>query len=135
MLNTSTLPPRQIERIGQLLRLALSTTAEAEAVSALTALRKTMARSGLDLHQITAALETGLQPPPPEQREPKSKKPKREAAMPDWRQQALFCDQHRDALSESEKGLITTLLRWRGTPTPKQVDWLTLIVTRLQRTY
>jgi hypothetical protein len=116
-------------RVSQLIKLALSTDKDGEAAAALSALRRTLDAGGIDLHQFADGAAASLVP----SQEPK-KPPRRSAASPppvDWRGQATLCDRHRDELSTTECGLIDTLLRWRGTPTPKQLDWLLIIHQRI----
>jgi hypothetical protein len=115
------LEPRIATRIGALLRLSLSTDKPGEAVAALAALRRALEAAQLDLHDLAAAVETGLKdlppaPPPPRPRQEPPQDPSR-----DWRAEVRFCDRHRDQLEGHECGLIDTLMRWRGTPTPKQL--------------
>jgi hypothetical protein len=42
-----------------------------------------------------------------------------------------FCHRHRDQLAAHECSLIDTLLKWRGVPTPKQLEWLARIFKRI----
>jgi hypothetical protein len=124
--------PPQIARIGQLLRLALSTTADAEAVVALGALKRTMATSGIDLHALPAAVETGLRAPAPAADPYHPHRQERQESSQDWRAEAKFCHRHRDQLVGQEHGRIDTLMKWKGMPTPRQLDWLTRIVQRIR---
>ena len=48
-----------------------------------------------------------------------------------WRAMLRVCHDCSDELSVKERGLIDTLSRWRGAPTPKQIKWLTDIYERL----
>jgi hypothetical protein len=111
-------------RVGQLLRLAISTDKDGEALNALAAVRRTLAAVDLDLH----AVEIGLQQAPPTAVDPAEP----EQQKRDWRSEVKFCHRHRDQLAEHECGLVNTLMRWKGTPTPKQLDWLARIVQRIK---
>jgi hypothetical protein len=121
-------------RVGQLLRLALSTDKDGEALSALAATRRTLAANGLDHHTLAAAVETGLRAPavadPAEPYRPRQERHEHQAR--DWRAEVKFCHRHRDQLFGSEHGLIDTLLKWQGMPTPKQLDWLGRIIERMR---
>ena len=125
------LEPRIATRIGALLRLSLSTDKPGEAVAALAALRRALGSAGLDLYQLAGAVEKGLQTPPaappPRPRQEPPQEPSR-----DWRAEVKYCHRHRDRLAEHECGLIDTLMKWRGTPTPKQLEWLGRIVQRIK---
>jgi hypothetical protein len=113
-------------RVSQLIKLALSTDRDGEAAAALSALKRTLDAGGIDLHQFADGAAASLVP----SAEPPRRS--RERAPPvDWRAQATLCDRHRNALSTTECGLIDTLLRWRGTPTAKQLDWLLIIHQRI----
>lgn len=54
-------------RIGQLLRLALSSDQGGEITAAVGALRRALCAAGMDLHQLADAAERGLRPAPVQQ--------------------------------------------------------------------
>jgi hypothetical protein len=126
------LQPKIATRIGQLVLLALSSDQPGEVTNALAAARRTLAGAGLTIHDVATALERGLAPPP--RPPPRSPPPPPEPEPPsmDWRGAVAFCDRHRDQLFGQESGLIDTLLRWRGVPTPKQMEWLGRIMERIR---
>jgi hypothetical protein len=92
----------------------LSTDHDGEIVAAQSALKRTLASHGLDLHDVIDALTE----------EPQSE--------PHWYNKASFCFRHQQRLSDWEKGFIDTLLGWRGEPTEKQKSRLNAIYDRLR---
>jgi hypothetical protein len=52
-------------------------------------------------------------------------------AQPSWREMALACCQHAAHLSAKERAFVGSMATWRGTPTPKQLAWLTRIYEAL----
>lgn len=50
----------------------------------------------------------------------------------DWRREARFCAGNFNRLSRHEVDFITSLARWRGPPTDKQIAWLRNIADRLR---
>jgi hypothetical protein len=90
-------------RIGQLLRLALSSNQPGETAAAIEALNRTLTAAGLDFHELAKVAETGLKLPLPlEQsrsefrpRPPArtSKQPRRPGGQPLSMDDRLVCDQ------------------------------------------
>jgi hypothetical protein len=109
-------------RVGQLVRLMLSTDRPGEAVAAADAIRRTLASAGLDLYALGDAIEAGLRVPlvPDDGGE-------------DWRSIARFCRRHSDELTEKEADFVATLLTYYEPPSPKQMKWLVDIRDRIDR--
>ena len=107
-------------RVGQLLRLAISTDKDGEALNALAAVRRTLDASGIDLHVVADAVVAGLGRPPA---------PIQEL---DWRDTARFCRSRADLLSEKEARFIATIMSRDRPLSPKQDKWLSDIEARLR---
>ena len=106
-------------RLGKLIRL-LSSDQPNEAAAAARAIMRELQASGKDIHALADAAERGLQSP-----EPSSERRS-------WRDRRAWCAQHPEFLSARELEFITSLKRWRGTPTPKQLDWLNAIEEKIR---
>lgn len=50
---------------------------------------------------------------------------------PDWRRMAETCKAHRRGLNPRERKFILAIIKWRTTPSPKQMIWLVNIFERL----
>jgi hypothetical protein len=126
--------PKLAERIARCLLLALSSDQDGEVVAAVQAARRALAIAGLDIYALASAIETGLQAPPPavDPAEPYRPRQERQEAPRDWRAEVKFCHRHRDHLFGKEPGLIDTLMKWKGMPTPRQMEWLARIVARIR---
>jgi len=111
--------PQVAIRVGQLLRLSLSTDKPHEAVAALAAIRRTLESAGLDLHQLSQVVEAGLQSPP---------------ALDDdtnWRRLARLCLDRNGLLTEKERAFLVVILKYRHDPSQKQQAWLVSIAERI----
>jgi hypothetical protein len=109
-------------RLAALLRLLLSTNQTGEVIAAKTAIVKTLASNGLDLHALAAAVES---PSTVGQSEP--------ATDPmSWRAKVQYCSVRDELMTQLEVGFINTLRRWRGRPTPKQSDCLDQVYDRVK---
>lgn len=97
-----------------MLKLAISTDQPGEALSALAAVRRTLAAVDLDLHDVAI----GLQAPTA-------------IDESDWRSLARAVDLRRDLLTEKERRFITVILAYRNEPSAKQRAWLTAIANRI----
>jgi hypothetical protein len=107
-------------RVGQLLRLALSSDRDGEVLASLSALKRTMATNGIDLHHLADAVVAGLgRPPVP-------------APELDWRDTARFCRSRPDLLSEKEARFIATIMSRDQPLSPKQDKWLLAIEARVR---
>jgi hypothetical protein len=124
------LQPRVATRVGQLLRLALSSDQDGESIAALAALRRALESAGLDLHTLGAAVERGLQAPPA--RPPPPPRPTHDD-MADWRSTARWCRHYEDQLSPRDVEFLDTIIRYRGGISEKQKAWLDGIEQRIRR--
>ncbi|MCP3397825.1 MULTISPECIES: hypothetical protein [unclassified Bradyrhizobium] len=102
-------------RIGQLLRLALSSNQTGEAVAAIAALKRTLGAAGLDLHDLAGAAERGLQPQY-QQQQPRQRGSwgPPEPSLDDWNSMAWWCFHHRYRVPVHQRELVEDLLLGRG---------------------
>jgi hypothetical protein len=101
--------------IGKLVRL-LGSNRDGEVVAAVRALRRVLDGAGLDLHDLAQVIEVG------------------DVDDDDgdgWRGMATRCSASPDAMSAQEQAFISNILRWRGTLSPKQEQWLQDIFERV----
>jgi hypothetical protein len=105
-------------RVGQLLKLTLSTDKNGGALAGLAAIRRTMATSGIDLHDLADAVVAGLG------------RPLDPSSDDGWRRLARACNDRCDLLTEKERRFIAVLLGYRNHPSEKQVAWLNAIAER-----
>jgi hypothetical protein len=125
------LKPSAQERLRKLLRL-LSSDRPAEIVAAASAIMRTLATEGLDIHSLADAL-CRLEPPA----ETKAQRTAHEdrADDTDWYSIACKCNEHEDRLSEREQKFVSDMVtwtRWRP-PSEKQQSWLLAIFSRVRR--
>src|SRR5262245_43004686 len=103
-------------RIGQLLRLALSSDQDGEAIAAIAALKRSLAAAGLDLHDLAGAAERGLQPqqqqPPQQQRQTTWGPPPPDPG--NWQSLAWFAHYHADHLTRTEREFVADMLLGQG---------------------
>lgn len=92
----------------------LGSSFDGEIVATVKAIERVLKSSGSNWHDLA----TLVCPPPP--------------ASFDWRREARFCAGNFDRLSRREVDFITSLARWRGPPTDKQIAWLRDIAGRLR---
>jgi hypothetical protein len=97
-------------RIGQLLRLALSTDRDGECIAAIQATRRALAAAGLDHHAVADAVMTALGKPV--------------VPLPelDWRDTARFCQGHGELLSEREAAFVINILRRAGRSAKSKIN-------------
>lgn len=108
--------------VAKLIRL-LGSDKDGEIVASVHALRRVLAGAGLTLHDLAGAIELPAQ----------SHHQHIDDDADDWRGMAHVCAQHPYVLSEREREFVATMMRWRGTPTRKQADWLAAIHARVRR--
>jgi hypothetical protein len=101
-------------RVGRLI-LMLSPTSPGEVVNAASALGRTLQRCGKDWHDLAAAATNFGQQQPPQ--------PGHYSEW-HWRSAAEFCAAHPEYLNAWEVGFISSIVKWRRTPTEKQLDCL-----------
>src|SRR5689334_11181529 len=110
-------------RISALIKLALASDKDGEALGALHALRRALAALGFDHHAFAALVERALAPPV--------------ASRPhdpgdDWRALAEWCLRHDWMLDPRETDFIDTIVGYRHPPSAKQMRWLHDICGRLR---
>jgi hypothetical protein len=108
-------------RIGKLIRL-LSSDQPGEAAAAAAAIVRHLQATGKDIHQLADVVEKGIQADTASRHDDRSS----------WRDRRAWCAQHSEFLSARELEFITSLARWRGHPTPKQMDWLRAIEEKIR---
>jgi hypothetical protein len=54
-----------------------------------------------------------------------------EPLKPGWRAKVAACEAYRHCLNSRERAFVSSLARWRGTPTEKQLAWLDHIFENL----
>jgi hypothetical protein len=110
-------------RLAQLLRLALSTDKSGEAIAALEALRRTLRSSGRNIHYFADAVAWLHEAPPQVAR----------FDAGEWREMVNACRRYGgDDLSPREREFLSTLARYRASPSKKQLDWLVDIFERIR---
>jgi hypothetical protein len=99
-------------RIGQLLRLALSTGHDGEALAAIAALKRSLASADIDLHDVAVAVETGLRtaPAPTAPAAPAGRWGAPAPSRDDWQSMAWFCHHHRYDLRSEDREFIEECL-------------------------
>src|SRR6266404_4120559 len=102
-------------RIGQLLRLALSSDQAGEVTSAVAALKRTLKASGLDLHDVVDAVEAGLSGQLAQQQHARQAtwgppSPRGD----DWQSMCWYCHHHRHQLRPDQKAWIADMLLGLG---------------------
>jgi hypothetical protein len=96
-------------KIGKLVRL-LGSDRPGEVVAAAAALKRALAASGRDLHDLAATVESGLRQEPPT---PRAWGPAAPAAD-NWQSMAWFCHHHRHRLPEHHRQFVEDLLLGQG---------------------
>ena len=116
-------------KLGKLLRL-LSSDKPGEVAAAASAIMRTLATEGLDIHNLADALCQ-----PPRRAEAKAQSAAAPADDTDWHSVACECEVHSAALTEREQQFISNMVSWtaRRTPTEKQQAWLLAIFNRVRR--
>jgi hypothetical protein len=128
-----------VSRIGQLVRL-LSSDRPGEVVAAATAINRTLATAGADIHHLADVVERGLRPLPPPKPRPRPPPPP-PPPIDEVGEMNATCLLYADELSERERGFIRSLKRYQSDlgadfePSGKQLDWLTDIFDRLRKAH
>jgi hypothetical protein len=100
--------------VGKLIRL-LDSDRDGEVLGAARAIRRVLEGAGLDFHDLARAIEVPGPPIPPE-----------------WRDMATFCRKHAQSLTERERAFVLSMVKWRGEPSERQIDWLLAIFERVR---
>jgi hypothetical protein len=115
-----------LAKVAKLIRL-LSSDKPGEALGAISAIRRTLAGAGLDLHDLAHVIETAS-----EIKTAPKVMPSDETI--DWQQFAVRILRHHGAeLNEKEVTFVSTMSRWHGLPSRKQQEWLCDIAARFAR--
>jgi hypothetical protein len=112
------LTPDVLERLIKLLGM-LGSAHDGERAAAGRKADELLRRYGLtwsDILLVAAASSA----PPPEPDQPMS-----------WREKCAACKARQHHLNERERAFVSSLARWRGTPTEKQLAWLDRIYENL----
>lgn len=112
-------------RLRQLL-LLLSSDQPGEVGAAAAAIKRTLRNGGCDFHDLVAGLIASPSLAPNSQAD---------SDDGDWRAIRDFCLKHEMHLREREREFLSSLRKWRGNPTEKQLDWLTAIYKRVGGNY
>jgi hypothetical protein len=119
-----TLPPALLPALAKLVRL-LGTDKDGELVAAVHAMKRVLAGSGNNLHDLAAVIEApSVVPGTPRDDD--------EFLLP-CRGMVATCSRHAECFTTKEREFLRSLARWRGKPTPKQIGWLLALYERVRR--
>jgi hypothetical protein len=120
--------PAVQDKLGKLLRI-LSSDKPGEVVAAASAIMRTLAAEGLDIHSLADAL---CQPTPRAERKTQSASTSAEDI--DWHSVACECEAHGAFLNLREQKFVTDMMAWtaRATPSERQQAWLLLILNKVR---
>ena len=120
--------PAATDKLGKLIRL-LSSDRDGEVLAAASAIKRTLAAEGSDIHALADTL-CRLQP----QRREESRRPRHEDSN-DWHGIACECQEHGGRLNQREQNFVADMVAWTAcaTPTDKQQAWLLSIHRRVRR--
>jgi hypothetical protein len=120
--------PAASDKLAKLVRL-LSSDKDGEVLAAASAIKRTLAAEGSDIHALADAL---CRPQPKEPPRPPPPPPPRED---DWYGMPCECQAHSEQLSEREQGFVDDMVGWTAfrAPTEKQQAWLLSIYRRVRR--
>ena len=122
--------PAASDKLAKLVRL-LSSDKDGEVLAAASAIKRTLAAEGSDIHAFADALCR----PQPQQKEEPRRPPPPPPREDDWHSMACECQAHSERLSEREQGFVDDMVEWTafGEPTEKQQAWLLSIYRRIRR--
>jgi hypothetical protein len=106
-------------KIANVVRQALSTNQNGEAIAALNALKRLLRNEGLDLHDLGRAIERGFALAP--RASPVAPVP---PATGDWARLAAWCLRHHGKLTDKQRSFLVAMTVWSSEPTPKQREYL-----------
>jgi hypothetical protein len=125
--------PAVQDKLGKLLRL-LSSDKPGEVVAAASAIMRTLATEGLDIHSLADALCR-----PARRAEAKAQRAPRETAddcadTTDWHSVACECEAHSAALTAREHKFVSDMVTWtmRARPSERQRAWLMIIFNKVR---
>jgi hypothetical protein len=113
---TRTLPSTLIPKLTKMI-LVLSSDQDGDVIATARAVGRLLKVNGYDWHDLAASLRST---------------PVVQFPTADWRRNVRFCASHAALLTGRERDFIATLTRWRGSPTDKQLKWLSDITSRLR---
>jgi hypothetical protein len=118
--------PAASDKLAKLVRL-LSSDKDGEVLAAASAIKRTLAAAGSDIHALADALCR------PQPKEP-PRRPWHEDGN-DWHSKACECQAHSEQFSEREQEFIDSMVGWTAfrEPTEKQQAWLLSIFRRIRR--
>lgn len=50
----------------------------------------------------------------------------------DWREKVVYASVHANLLNDWEGGFVDSMLAWDGSPTPKQLDRITIVYNKVR---
>ena len=106
-----------VEKLRQLVVLALSSDQSGERLSAVEAIGRILKAKDIDTYRFADSIRLDTPDPAP----PKL----------GWRDKQRACQAHEHCLNSRERAFVLSLARWRGTPTDKQLAWLDRIYENL----
>ena len=107
------LSPDALERLIKLLGM-LGSAHDGERAAAGLKADELLRRHGLTWKELILGLAPAAEPP-----------------KLGWRDKVVACEAHRHCLNNRERAFVSSLARWRGTPTEKQLAWLDRIYENL----
>jgi hypothetical protein len=121
--------PAATDKLAKLV-LLLSSDEDGEVLAAASAIKRTLAAEGSDIHALADAL---CRPQPQQKEEPR--RPPPPPREDDWHGMACECQAHSDRLSEREQGFIDDMVEWTAfrEPSEKQQLWLLSMHRRVRR--
>jgi hypothetical protein len=122
------LTPSAQHKLGKLLRL-LSSDKDGEVLAAASAIMRTLAAEGSDIHNLADTLCR----PAAHRAEERAQRASASADCTDWREVARECEAHIAVLNERERKFVNDMTGWRTTPSEKQQAWLLSILTKVRR--
>jgi hypothetical protein len=119
--------PAASDKLAKLVRL-LSSDKDGEVLAAASAIKRTLAAEGSDIHALADAL---CRPQPQRKEEPRRQPPP--PREDDWHGMACECQERSERLSEREQGFIDDMVEWTAfrEPTERQQAWLLSIYRRV----
>jgi hypothetical protein len=126
--------PTATDKLGKLLRM-LSSDKDGEVLAAASAIMRTLAAEGSDIHKLADAL---CQPQPSTSAQAQRREEPRRSQhedSDDWHSVACECQAHSERLSPREQDFVEDMVKWSAlrTPTEKQQAWLLSIHRRVRR--
>ena len=109
------------QQLGKFIRL-LASDVDSEALAAARALGRALKADSCDFHDFASVVEAPSTAP---------SAGFRNDSVP-WRRMVNVCIGHPGCFTSKEGQFLQTMQAWRGTPTPKQRDWLVALFERVR---